>query len=445
MLFSIQGWQILAGVLMLGLAVSIGYTVSQSEFALLYPQYLVWFGLYWGVFQRVSSRREIRFFLGLAVLLRLAMVFAMPQLSDDVYRFVWDGRLWVQGISPFAHLPAYYLQAGQEVPGLDPALYEKLNSPGYYTIYPPLAQAVFSLGVWLFPNSLYGSVLVMKGVLFLFELGTLWLIPQLLIQLRLPARNALIYALNPLIILELVGNLHLEGIMLFFLLGAIWLLVRQRWWFSAILFGLSAAAKLLSLLFLPLLVRPLGWKRLAGYSMLAVGLLALLFWPFLRGSGLDHFGQSLDLYFRKFEFNASFYYLLRALGEWQVGYNPIGLLGPALAVATFLVVMSLMIWGPRYGDRALLQNMLFALTAFLLLATTVHPWYLTLPIGLSLFTRYRFPVLWSALIMLTYINYSYEPYRENLWVVALEYLLVIGFMAWELHAHGRPSPEPIDA
>jgi uncharacterized membrane protein len=443
--FPIQGWQILTAALMLGLTLSIGYTVEQSEFALLYPQYLVWFGLYWGVFQRVSARREIGFFFVVAVLLRLALVAAMPQLSDDVYRFIWDGRLWTQGISPFAQLPAHYLQAGQEVPGLTRALYDQLNSPAYYTIYPPLAQAIFGLGVWLFPGSLYGSTVVMKSVLFLFELGTLWILPKLLRQLKLPARNVLIYALNPLIILELVGNLHFEGVMLFFLLAALWLMLEKRRWLSAVLFGLSAAAKLLSLLFLPLFLRALGWKRLIGYSALAVGLLALLFWPFLRGPGLDHFTQSLDLYFRRFEFNASIYYLLRALGKWQVGYNPIAVLGPALAVATFLIVMGLLIWGPRYGNRALIQNMLFAITAYLLLATTVHPWYLTLSLGLCLFTRYRFPVLWSALIVLTYINYSYEPYRENLWMVALEYALVLGFLAWELHAVGRSSQKPIDA
>jgi len=445
MLFPIQGWQILTGTLMLGLTLSIGYTVQQSEFTLLYPQYLVWFGLYWGVFLRVSARREVVFFLALAVLLRLALVFAMPQLSDDVYRFIWDGRLWTQGISPFAQLPAYYLQAGQEVPGLRRELYDQLNSPAYYTVYPPIAQAIFGLGVWLFPDSPYGSAIAMKSALFLFELGTLWILPKLLKQLKLPARNVLIYALNPLIILELVGNLHLEGVMFFFLLAALWLLLKKRWWLSALLFGLSGAAKLLSLLFLPLFLHTLGWKRLIGYGALALGLLALLFWPFLSGPGLDHFAQSLDLYFRKFEFNASMYYLLRALGEWQVGYNPIAMLGPALAVAVVLIVMSLLIWGGRYSDRALLQNMLFAITAYLLLATTVHPWYLTLPLGLCLFTRYRFPVLWSALIMLTYINYSYVPYRENLWMVAVEYALVLGFLAWELHAFGALSKEPRNA
>jgi len=51
---------------------------------------------------------------------------------------------------------------------------------------------------------------------------------------------------------------------------------------------------------------------------------------------------------------------------------------------------------------------------------------------LSIFTRYRFPLVWTALLWLTYINYSYAEYHENLWVVGLEYVVMLGWMIWEL-------------
>ncbi|MEO1628626.1 MAG: mannosyltransferase, partial [Bacteroidota bacterium] len=53
------------------------------------------------------------------------------------------------------------------------------------------------------------------------------------------------------------------------------------------------------------------------------------------------------------------------------------------------------------------------------------------PVVLCCFTHFRYPILWSALIGLTYVNYSYETYVENLWVVAIEYSLVLGFFLWE--------------
>ncbi len=62
---------------------------------------------------------------------------------------------------------------------------------------------------------------------------------------------------------------------------------------------------------------------------------------------------------------------------------------------------------------------MWSLTIYLSLATIVHPWYITTVVALSIFTNYRFPLLWSALIVMTYINYSYAAYFENLWVVAV--------------------------
>jgi len=74
---------------------------------------------------------------------------------------------------------------------------------------------------------------------------------------------------------------------------------------------------------------------------------------------------------------------------------------------------------------------LLSISLYLVCATLVHPWYLSLAIVLSVFTKYRYPILWSALICLTYLNYSYAEYHENLWIVALEYLAVFGFFIWE--------------
>ncbi|MDP4665122.1 MAG: mannosyltransferase, partial [Flavobacteriaceae bacterium] len=69
---------------------------------------------------------------------------------------------------------------------------------------------------------------------------------------------------------------------------------------------------------------------------------------------------------------------------------------------------------------------------YLSLATTVHPWYLALPLLLSLFTAYRFMILWSLTIVLSYTAYSQPIVHEIPWVLALEYLPVFGLLVWEL-------------
>jgi len=425
-------WHFLAAILMLALTVSIGYTVERSDFLPLITQYLVLFVLSWACFQVVQSKNELPFFLSLGIVLRLALLFAFPMLSDDVYRFFWDGHIWKAGMNPFAELPSYYMQEGNEVPGLSREIYDRLNSPNYFTVYPPVSQAIFALAAWIAPGHLVGSVLVMKSVLFAFELGNLWLIPRLLQKLKLPARNVLIYALNPLVILEIMGNLHFEGVMVFFFLLAFYFLIQEKWWGAAPAWALSVATKLLPLMFLPFLIRRLSPWRLIGFATAFALVMSFLFLPLLSGGYLPQMGNSVDLYFRRFEFNGSLYYLVRGIGTWWVGYNPIRTVGPYLAGITLVGILALSLLSPARDWKSLPRQLLFAMSIYLLFATTVHPWYTILPLVFCLFTPFRYPVLWSALIFFTYFHYSRVPFSENLLIVALEYLILIGYAVYEL-------------
>lgn len=419
------------GLVMAGLVYGLGYHASQSDFRSILLFYVPLFLLYIGVTKWVRSDQVLPF-LAISILLRLILVFAFPNLSDDIYRFVWDGRLWLNGWNPFDHLPSYYIENELQIPGITSALYDELNSPNYFTIYPPVAQAVFALACWLFPNSLLGSAIIMKLFLFACEVGSIILLVKLLRHFQLPQKNALIYALNPLIIIEITGNLHFEGAMIFFLLLAFWWITQKRFTWSALAFALSIAAKLLPLIFLPFLIRRLGWAKSIRYFSVIGLALVLLFFPLFSGLFLENFGTSLDLYFRKFEFNASFYYLARWVGYQIKGYNIIQTIGPILALATFLGVLLMAYFEKDVRWVKWPLRMLFAICLYLFFTTTVHPWYTALPIVLCTFTRFRFPILWSGLIFLTYVNYSYTPYHENLWVVGVEYGVVIIWLIVEM-------------
>ncbi|MCB0631512.1 MAG: glycosyltransferase 87 family protein [Saprospiraceae bacterium] len=426
---TISNW-IAAGVL-LACTIFLGFVPEQSDFLEIVLAYLPFFAAYAYVI-RMGEKASLKFWLGIGLLARLILLFSFPRFSDDVYRFIWDGRLLINGLNPFDHLPAYYLEAGHQVPGLEPALYEKLNSPEYFTIYPPVAQATFALACSLFPNSISGSAFIMKLFLLLCEAGTIFLLPRILNGFKLPRTRSLIYALNPLLIVEIVGNLHYEGAMIFFLVLGLYLLQKERYGWAAVAIALSIAAKLLPLLFLPFFIRRLGWKRSIRFFAVMGGALVLLFLPLVNGVFLQNFGNSLDLYFRKFEFNGSIYYLLRWIGFRIKGYNTIAQLGPWLAFATFTGISLAAILDKDQRWRSLPGRALFAICLYLFFTTTVHPWYVALPVVLCMFTNWRFPLLWSALIILTYVNYSYPGYFENLWVVSLEYLLVFGFLIWEI-------------
>ena len=414
-------------------AVLSGYTLAFAGYALLIT---------------TPWQRHLNYAIALGIALRLLLVFAFPLLSDDVYRFLWDGYLIADGRNPFAELPGYYLEAGNAVPGLTEDLFARLNSPDYYTIYPPVAQGVFTAAVWLFPTSWYGAAVVMKLFLLACELGTVALLWRLLARARVPGEEQnsrvgersrlLYYWLNPLIIVEITGNLHFEGAMVFFLLLAYYFLQRSAWVRAGVAMAASVASKLLPLLLLPYLIRRLWGRPFWVFSFAFGGACLLLFAPLLLAPGfVSGFSSSLELYQQKFEFNASLYYLARAVGYWQVGWNLIATLGPFLAKLAAVSILVLALLDGRSSWRSLPEGWLFAFVIYLLCATTVHPWYLSVPLVLCCFTRWRFPLVWSWLITFTYVSYATDPYRENLWLVALEYGLTLAFAAWEYHRWRR--------
>lgn len=391
----------------------------------------------------LRTQLPLRWGLGAALLFRLLWLPAQPVLSDDVYRFRWDGLLVAHGVNPFRFRPDELIADGARTALPEAAtraavlpklqqLYRLLNSPHYYSVYPPISQAVFGTAARLFPASQRGFVMCLRLSILLAEGGTAWLLLALLPALGWPAGRALRYLLHPLVIVELTGNLHFEALAICFVLLAIWLLHRQRWAFSAGALGLGAAAKLLPLLALPLLVRRLGWRRFGAYSIGVAGTLLLLFTPFISVALVVNISRSLNLYFRNFEFNASIYYVLRAIGYYLTTYNEIAVIGPALALSAALFGLGLA-WRERHPTLASLPvALMFLFTGYYALATTVHPWYITPLIALASLTRFRYPLVWGGAAMLSYSAYCTTAYTENLWLVGLEYAVVSTVLVGEL-------------
>ncbi len=449
-------------LLFIALTIGLGFFTQQHEFLKIIAFYIPHFILYLLVSSGGSSfivhRSSLHFWLALAILLRLLLVFSLPNLSNDVYRFIWDGRLLIQGYNPFDHLPLYYLENNIAVEGINRELFEAFGAKNTYTSYPPIAQAQFATACWLFPNDVYWSSVVMKLWLLVFEIGSIFLLLKLLRRFRMPEKNVLLYALNPLIIIEITGNLHFEGAMIFFLLLALWLLTAgcglrtaNCLFLSSAAFAFSICSKLLTLLFLPFLIKALGWKKSLAYFTLAGLVTVLLFLPIVNASFLSNFGNSLGLYFQKLEYNASVYYLLRWMGFKIWGYNQIALFGPLLGGVAMFGILWMALGSTAFrlsrcapftanGMNAVQRDSLkavlpghwlFAICLYLICTTTLHPWYLALPVVLCVFTKWRFPIVWSGMVFLTYINYSYDPYHENLWIVALEYAVVFIWLIWE--------------
>jgi alpha-1,6-mannosyltransferase len=415
-----------------------GYEIARHETVSLFAGYFSIFLLYLLALRSIpnATDRDLNFWIGASIIFRLALVFSVPALSDDFYRFLWDGRLLAAGYHPFAEVPSYYMSGHVAIPGIDAELFNKLNSRETFTVYPPVAQSIFWLSVVLSGGTIYGSMIAMKVIVFMFELATLWMLTRVLRLFNQSPAGILIYALNPLVILELTGNLHYEGIMVFFLLSALYLLKKQQQLPSAFAYALSICTKLIPLVFIPLLIRYLGWKKSFIYATLIAVMTALLFLPLLDAEIIEGFATSLRYYFQRFEFNASVYYLIREAGFLIFGFNVIQFSGPLLGVIATLIILYIAFRNfpshpPGNIDIRFFSGILWSLFAHFILTTILHPWYIITLLAVSIMTPYRFPIVWTGAIFLTYAGYTETGFIEKLPLVALEYIIVIAYLIYE--------------
>jgi hypothetical protein len=370
--------------------------------------------------------------LAVALLLRLPFLFTPPQLSDDIYRYLWDGWQLLHGTSPYALAPA----AAPPDPAMA-GVHRLINHPQYVTIYPPMAQLIFAAGA-LFG----GTVTGLKALLLLVDLGLCLVIMKLLQRLRLSLWQSVLYAWNPLALIEIAGSGHVDGSGLALFLAAALLLVcaedSPRPWPYPLAGALVAAAGLVKLfplalapLIFPAVPRPRRRLFLAGFG---AGIAALLL-PFLPG--LARLAATLNTYARNWEFAGFAFATLRRL-------TGSGNLSRLVLIAAFLVVVcaiairlrrhlaTMTLAADRW--RLVLTSCQGVAMAMLLLTPTLQPWYaLSLaallpfapgPAGLTLcwavFLTYR--------VQLPY--YILGQWTESPWVTGAVFLAPV--TAWAL-------------
>jgi hypothetical protein len=148
----------------------LAYQTKREDFLQVISLFTFLFTLYFVAYHFFSST-HFKYLLIAGILFRILLLFSVPNLSDDVYRFIWDGRLGLNGINPYSQIPAEIIQ-GPHVRGVIKELYEHLNSPNYYTIYPPVMQGIFWLAAKMFPVDILAAIVFMKCVIVVVELGT---------------------------------------------------------------------------------------------------------------------------------------------------------------------------------------------------------------------------------------------------------------------------------
>jgi len=436
---------------------SFTYDLVRTDYLKLISLYTALFFLFFKLVQ--INKGNFIFLVVLAFLFRFLLLFSIPNLSQDFYRFIWDGRMILEGFNPYLYTPESFILNHQFPVAQAQELYNGMGelNGSHLTNYAPLNQLCFVIAGLIAGKNILGSVIVMRFIIIAAEIGTLYFGKKLLEKLNIPVHNIFWFLLNPFIIIELTGNLHFESLMIFFLVWSLYLLHIGKWKVAAMVFACSVSMKLIPLIFLPLFFQYFikkeenskgflnlnGFNKLIGFYAIVIGITVLLFLPFYNSEFIINYTSTVKLWFQRFEFNASFYYIAREIGYSFRGYNEIAVIGKAIPIVILFFILIITFFRKNRSMVALMTAMLLALSVYYFTATTVHPWYLATLLILSIFTKYKFPLVWSFVIILSYLAYANSENSENFWVIGTEYAIVYGVFFWEIlskkgHLKGSP-------
>lgn len=360
----------------------------------------------------------------LALMTFLIPLFSIPTLSPDFYRFLWDGELTTLGIHPYAFTPNEIIEQGLVEGNLYmKELYANITdlSKKHYSPYPTVNQLYFIVPAWI-TESIFPALIVMR----LTILGTLIVgyrfLKKILVQTDIPVINIILILFNPFFIIEVMDNLHFEGVMMAYLIIGLYYLIKKNWIIGSFLWGMAVAVKLTPLILLPTFLRYFKIKRsIALYLLIttsSVLLTMILLWP----SYLKNVLRSIQLYFNNFEFNASILEIVKWCVDPFIEYSPTPVAGPITTLLGAVSILLIAWWRPIDNVKQLLSRFMWLYVVYLIFATTVHPWYIILPLVFSVFSSNKGVLAWTFLIMLSYGFYHWESKWISNSLILIEYI-----------------------
>lgn len=355
----------------------------------------------------------------LFIAIRIPFFFDLPHLSDDFYRFMWDGMLLNEGLNPIGRIPVDQHLVDFKDPAFAEMLLSNMNSPNYASVYPTFHQAFFGFAYFFSGSKLLTGVNCMRAFIVIAEL-LFFLI--LLLRGRDNEQNYIyLFLLNPLVVVEGVGNLHFEVVMMPFIAIALIDFSPVRYLRSSVPLAGAILVKLTPAILGPLFLfrtKP----KFRFYFLWSLAFMLFIFLGMLEPWTLfTSFNDGIGLYFGSFEFNASVYYLFTNLVSSFIGYNAIAILAPILAIVS-LCLITFVSWYGRNSN--IFEVALVVFLIYLLLSTTVHPWYIIPVVYLAIRSHRELILIWSFTAIFSYTHYIGDVGPK--WIfISLEYGLLL--------------------
>jgi alpha-1,6-mannosyltransferase len=367
-----------------------------------------------------QAKVSVPFMLVMAGLFRLTLLGTTPSLSDDLYRYAWEGRIQHVGVNPYRDAPA--------AAALEPyrnAVYPRINHKAVPSVYPPFTMAAFRAGSYLsdffhFCGLAFecAEVLGQKCLFVAFDWLTLLALRRWLRVRRLPESRALWYAWNPLVILEIAGSGHNDALGIFFWVAAVGAWESQQWIRAALTLGASILSKYFAVLLLPALAWQKRWRELAVLCLFVAAAVV----PFTLDGGVLSGTQAY-------------------VGEWRFNESICGLLlagttSAVVAKASAAVLLALLAVGAGRKSRDIGKQSFLVIAGALLLMPTVHPWYFLWLVPFLCIQAEPAFMVWNATILLSYAVWprfsASGLWQLPVWARATEYAPVFALFFWKV-------------
>ncbi|MDH3215682.1 MAG: hypothetical protein OEN01_05240 [Candidatus Krumholzibacteria bacterium] len=394
---------IVLGALLVILSV---YVTSLGDLTKEIPRFLTVFGVMFGLYAAAilllsrrhgPHRQTLILIFVVAIACRVVYLTSTPTLSNDIYRYLWEGRAVQAGFNPFAYPPE-----ASELESLRDDNYDSIHHRHLETIYPPLAQAAFYLGAIISPK-----VKVQRAIFVFFDMATMVLIVLLLRHRRRNVNLCAVYGWSPLVMLEFSHSGHMDSLGIFFLVLAVLLFHLAKKSFAVASLALSFVAKYFSAVLLPFLVCKKGYlKWLPVFALIVV----VAYVPFAGAP--SKLVSSLAVYGRQWEFNSLIYTAARQL-SWSPDWIRLTLMA--------VVVLFALYQGYRLND--LVRYSYRVLGIALLLSPTIYPWYLCWIVPFLCFHPSRAWLLLTGAIVISYWVWVSFAATGN-WEVGIRLLLI---------------------
>ncbi|MFW2389900.1 MAG: glycosyltransferase 87 family protein [Polyangiales bacterium] len=352
----------------------------------------------------VAARWKTPVAASLALLLGFGFVFAPPLLSDDLYRYLWEGRLWLEGFNPYHFAPDDLM-----LTPLRDDLWAGINNKPLASIYPPLSQLLFILAAWF-----GGKVWTLKLLALCVHVAAV----AAFARISKSARAPLALGLNPLLLSESALNGHFDILCGLALLVAARWLAQHRYLRAGLATCAAVALKLVGLLLLPLFAR--RPKALLGTAFGAAVVVA----PLALSRALNDPVSGAGQFATRWRGNESVFALIDWLIRQFLAGDAAGLVARLVVAAVMLLLCALVLrraLPAPAAARALLW-------AALLLSPQVHPWYLAWLLPLEIAAGGSAGLIWSAAVLCAYAPLDLwldsGVWRMPVWLQAFEYVVV---------------------